>query len=776
MSGDEIAILTRKPEKTKELPFVTLRAAAVGDEIITINELTAIVSDRFREMVPPEQQQQMSEKERFFVKNQIAANALQGLIDQALILQEAKREMKNPKAQQTFNEYIEKIWRENELPPLLRKTASANVYELKIKLAAQGKSYEAMKEAFRKKTLARDFLGAKIHNKISCDLVEQRAYYNQHLNDFIQPARMTWREIEVNMAKSPSRAAARKKAEDILARLLHDEDFDAIARSSSDGPTASKGGLYVDMQPGSYGIPVVNDALNQIPVGQVSQILEAPELVPHRPGQLASRERPAPVRRGPGQGPEPGPRPEFPDRGGGLHGQAPIQDPGPDDVRQLRQRPRAGPPQGRRGPARLQSQPQSRSLTRIAPSAEDVPMPNPPRRTRIFRLRPLVERLEGRALLSVGLGSGQDLATASGSTTSGSTVPIQGTVGNVIGIMNGQGQFPNQQGTVDDFNHDGISDPAVYLPAFAAFAYRPSGGGPDVITPFGIPGTAQTIPAPGAYDGLGQVELGVYLPAYGAFVTRPFFTAPDIVTPFGIPGPGQTIPTPGNFDGFGKTDIAAYLPSLGAFAYRPSNGSPDRVIPFGIPGAGQTLPAPADYFGSGQTDIAAYLPAYGVYAIRNPATGADQIIPFGIAGFDAAGNPNSIPVPGDYDGAGRTEIAVYIPSLAELVYRPAAGGPDVVESFGLPGDGQTLMAPGDYDGSGQTELAAYLPRYGVFVYRPARGGPDVVEPFGIAGAGNTLPFNQVTATGLVTTAAKATSSAQTPKKTTKSAGTGEITA
>lgn len=30
------------------------------------------------------------------------------------------------------------------------------------------------------------------------------------------------------------------------------------------------------MQPGSYGIPVVNDALNQIPVGQVSQILKAP--------------------------------------------------------------------------------------------------------------------------------------------------------------------------------------------------------------------------------------------------------------------------------------------------------------------------------------------------------------------------------------------------------------------------------------------------------------------------------------------------------------------
>ena len=87
---------------------------------------------------------------------------------------------------------------------------------------------------------------------------------------------MTWREIEINMARYPSRAAARQKAEDVLARLLRGEDFDAVARSTSNGPTASKGGLYVDMQPGSYGIPVVNDELNRIPTGQVSQILEAP--------------------------------------------------------------------------------------------------------------------------------------------------------------------------------------------------------------------------------------------------------------------------------------------------------------------------------------------------------------------------------------------------------------------------------------------------------------------------------------------------------------------
>ena len=165
---------------------------------------------------------------------------------------------------------------EDELPPLLRKTTTTNEYELKRKLAEQGKSYESMKEAFRKKMLARDFLNAKIHNKITADLSEQRAYYNEHLKDYDQPARFTWREIEISFAKNPNRAEARAKADAILARLLRDEDFGEIARTQSDGPTASRGGLYPDMTPGSYGIPVVNDELNRLPVGQVSTVLEAP--------------------------------------------------------------------------------------------------------------------------------------------------------------------------------------------------------------------------------------------------------------------------------------------------------------------------------------------------------------------------------------------------------------------------------------------------------------------------------------------------------------------
>ncbi len=278
-SQDEAAVRI-KPVKARQLPHATMRAAAVGDEIITFEELNTAVSDQVREMTGGRREADMSSLERqqlYQLRNQVAASTLYKMIDQALVLQEAKKKMfKNPKAKQAIDEVVEKVWKSEELPPLLRKTTSSNVHELKIKLTAEGKSYEAMKDAFRKKMIFNEFLRAEIHNKVNADMIEMRLYYDKHLDQFEQPARMTWREVEINFARYPSRAAARQKAEETLARLLHNEDFDAVARSVSNGPTASKGGLYVDMTPGSYGIPVVNDELNRIPTGQVSNILEAP--------------------------------------------------------------------------------------------------------------------------------------------------------------------------------------------------------------------------------------------------------------------------------------------------------------------------------------------------------------------------------------------------------------------------------------------------------------------------------------------------------------------
>jgi len=63
--------------------------------------------------------------------------------------------------------------------------------------------------------------------------------------------------------------------------------------------------------------------------------------------------------------------------------------------------------------------------------------------------------------------------------------------------------------------------------------------------------------------------------------------------------------------------------------------------------------------------------------------------------------------------------------------------------LGPAGAGGSIPAPGDYDGDGKADAAVYLPAFGAFAYRPSSGGPDVVRQFGIAGAGRSIPASLV---------------------------------
>ena len=315
--------------------------------------------------------------------------------------------------------------------------------------------------------------------------------------------------------------------------------------------------------------------------------------------------------------------------------------------------------------------------------------------------------------------------------------------------------IPPARRAANDYDGDGKSDIAAQLEAAGVFAYRPSAGAPDVLTPFGTTGLGQVLPAPGDYDGDGRTDVAGYLPEYGVLAYRSSSTSQGAIIPFGLPGTGQSIPAPGDYDGDGRTDVAAYLPGLGILAYRPSSGGPDVLVPFGIPGPGQSIPAPGDYDGDGKADPAVYLPALGVLAYRPSSGGADVLVPFGIPG---AGQ--SIPAAGDYDGDGKADPAVYLPSYGVFGYRPSGGGADVIVPFGLAGPGASIPAPGDYDGDGKTDVAAYLPALGLFAIRPSSGGADTVQQFGAIGSGQTVPaasisYAQQSASGPVASAAMA---------------------
>jgi formylglycine-generating enzyme required for sulfatase activity len=143
--------------------------------------------------------------------------------------------------------------------------------------------------------------------------------------------------------------------------------------------------------------------------------------------------------------------------------------------------------------------------------------------------------------------------------------------------------------------------------------------------------------------------------------------------------------------------------------------------------------APNDFDGDGKSDLALFCPATAaLWYIIYSSGGSNYDTPLQL------GTYNSIPVTGDYDGDGTTDPAVYTPrSSGEhptwRIQYSATGTRSDPMAWGFPG---TIPAPADYDGDAKTDVAVYYPPAGQwFIIFSSTGQGNAHDPaqFGYLG-------------------------------------------
>ncbi|MFO0959111.1 MAG: Ig-like domain-containing protein [Isosphaeraceae bacterium] len=175
----------------------------------------------------------------------------------------------------------------------------------------------------------------------------------------------------------------------------------------------------------------------------------------------------------------------------------------------------------------------------------------------------------------------------------------------------------------------------------------------------------------------------------------------------------------------GRADLANYTPAGNSWTIL-ATSNPAATFPspstFGQAG---DIPLQGDYDGDGMTDLAVYRPGTSQFILVRSQAGSFQI---------QLGQAGDIPVVADYSGDGTTDVAIYHPATGEWTYNPSQGGPAVTVKLGgiytlQAGD---VPAPADFSGDGKADPAVFRPSTGEFFYRDSTSGVTVRLALGAA--------------------------------------------
>ncbi len=180
---------------------------------------------------------------------------------------------------------------------------------------------------------------------------------------------------------------------------------------------------------------------------------------------------------------------------------------------------------------------------------------------------------------------------------------------------------------------------------------------------------------------------------------------------------------PFDLDGDGKTDLAIYRPNddgAGHSQWYIQNSFTGGISQQSF-GLSTDVPVPGDYDGNGVSEIAVFRGSEGAWYISLGSAQNFNRIPFGTNG--------DIPVPADYDGDGKTDIAVWRPSTGTWFISQSSNGGFRATQFGTNGDS---VVPGDYDGDGKTDVAVFRPASGIWYILQSSNNAVVGVQWGIA--------------------------------------------
>lgn len=239
--------------------------AVVNDDVITLSELEKTgreFFERIKMKAPAGEVDRALEKAR--------EEVLSGLIDKFIVRQEAEK-LSIAVSEEEVDKAVDQILARN----------NATIVDFKKELASMNISEQEYRDNLRDQILQSKLVNYEVRSRIVIVEDDMQAYYKKEYTQekgeggyYILQMGFTWRNtVSLEKAGFDSKEEARKKAEEIRARVLDGENFMELAKVYSNLPSASDGGdigLFKKNEMAAY----MQDVILAMHPGEISSIVE----------------------------------------------------------------------------------------------------------------------------------------------------------------------------------------------------------------------------------------------------------------------------------------------------------------------------------------------------------------------------------------------------------------------------------------------------------------------------------------------------------------------
>jgi peptidyl-prolyl cis-trans isomerase C len=192
---------------------------------------------------------------------EVRGQVLENLINLELLAQESQNQnirIEDPAVEQQFNAFRSRFQDDAEFDRVLSEMAFTK---------------EEIRAKIRETLAVRKLISQKVQQGLSVSDEELRSFYQENRSVFQQPEKVRARHILVKVDPETDKEMARKTIDAARDRLVKGEDFAAVAREVSEGPSAPQGGDLGFFGRGQMVKPF-EEAAFSLETGEISPVVE----------------------------------------------------------------------------------------------------------------------------------------------------------------------------------------------------------------------------------------------------------------------------------------------------------------------------------------------------------------------------------------------------------------------------------------------------------------------------------------------------------------------